>query len=89
MTFTVAGNFDGHPVMVTWADGELSGDPGVIEEARGYVKHGVVVSLAGIFGGAANLVDPLAARATLVACLENPTLTGDEPDLPLPPGAIA
>lgn len=76
---------------VTWRDGRLTGDGGLIAAVEGVVQSGVPVSLPGLFYGRPDLAEHGAALATVLAAFDSPaSVTGDAPEWdPLPPGAIA
>jgi hypothetical protein len=91
MEFEATGTFHGEPVRLKWRDGRIveSDRPQVADEIALLVEAGITVGLPGLVSGTASLRDPMLARATIAAVIEDVEFS-EEPEIdPLPPGAVA
>ena len=81
MTFTVHGSTNGNPVQVTWRDGRLEGDPGLVNLFQAYAQAGepIATTLDGDVVEA-DLTDPVKAFLMIVGQI--PVVTALEGDPP-------
>jgi len=81
MTFTVRGITGGNPVQVTWRDGHLDGDPGLVKLLEAYAEAGEPIATTPDGDVVeADLTDPVKAFTMIIGQI--PVVTALEGDPP-------